>query len=343
MITERRSRPLVGALKFGVKIIVWIVVSSVTLIALWIVGNILRISWLERDDRAQTAPPGRWITAYDTRIHVQEWGRDNDPILMLVHGTGAWSGTWVSNVDALVKGGWRVVALDLPPFGYSERPANRDYSRNAQARRIVAAIESYGSAKIVLLGHSFGGGPAAEAAMQAPEKISHLVLLDAAIGLREDNEPCLAPTGLVASLMQSRGLRTSIVASTATQPLLTAYFLKQFVARKEAVSASRTAIYQQPFRATNFSEGLGDWAEQFAQSCEVSMSGSPAGWRNLTVPTSLVWGDQDAITPLAQAQRLNQLVPSARLTILPGVGHIPQIEDIAQFNSRVVQLLASFK
>ena len=63
----------------------------------------------------------------------------------------------------------------------------------------------------------------------------------------------------------------------------------------------------------------------------MAVSPAPASYRALTMPAVAIWGARDTITPLAQGERFVQLVPQARLTILPDVGHIPQIENPAAF------------
>jgi pimeloyl-ACP methyl ester carboxylesterase len=115
--------------------------------------------------------------------------------------------------------------------------------------------------------------------------------------------------------------------------------LRQFVARKEAVTRERTAVYQQPFHNQDFSAGLGDWAYQFATGCETPESVKPEPFQRLRVPVSLVWGEQDSITPLNQAKTLLTLMPRGRLTVLPNVGHIPHIEDVPAFNLVIRQVL----
>ena len=54
---------------------------------------------------------------------------------------------------------------------------------------------------------------------------------------------------------------------------------------------------------------------------------------------TLLWGDQDSVTPLEQAHDLQTLLPQATLTLLPGVGHIPQIEDPDMFNNALLKAL----
>jgi pimeloyl-ACP methyl ester carboxylesterase len=311
----------------------------VALLAGWLAYAGARLAWTETADRKQAAPAGgRWLRAYDTDVHVRDWGPAKGPVVLLVHGTGAWSGTWVSNVDALAAAGFRVVALDLPPFGFSELPASRDYSREAQAQRILGVAAQLGSAPLTLVGHSFGGGPAAEAAMREPARFAHLVLVDAAIGLQPVPAPCAAASG-AQGVLGWRGLRTLLVAAVGTEPAFSSHWLRQFVARQEAVTPERTALYQQPFAARGFSGGLGDWAWQFATGCEHPASTRPEGFRRLDVPVTLLWGELDTITPLPQARALEALLPRRRLQVLQGVGHIPQIEDVAAFNGALVEAL----
>ena len=298
----------------------------------------LRAAWTEGKTVQQAAPTtGRWLRADDVEMYVQEFGDPKATPLLLTHGTGAWSGTWDQNVQAMANAGYRVIAVDLPPFGFSTQPASRDYSRPAQARRIAGLIDALQLGPVTLLGHSYGGGPAAEAAMLAPDKVSHLILLDAAIGLLE--KPGATHDGLTTKLLGVRAFRTAVVTTLFTQPMLSEFWLRQFVARKEVVTASRTAIYQQPFAVNNFSAGLGDWAAQFASEHGQSLSETPAAFRKLAMPLTLVWGEKDTITPSSQAKALQALTQHAKLVLLPGVGHIPQIEDPALFNLEIQKIL----
>jgi pimeloyl-ACP methyl ester carboxylesterase len=300
-----------------------------------------RIAWVEKQLPEGATSQGRWVQAQDVKLHIQEYGDAAHPTLLLVAGTGAWAQTWVSNVDAMVAAGYHVVAVDLPPFGYSTRPQNGDYSRQAQARRLLALMAELKLGPLTLLGHSYGGGPAAEAAVLQPAQVSHLILLDAAIGLRQDGivQPPEKP-GLGMRLFGVRPLRTTVIALLGTQPAFAEYWLSQFVYRKEVVTAQRTAIYRAPFSVQGFSAALGDWAYQFAGEHGQSLSEQASAYRTLPMRVSLIWGAQDQITPLAQARELQALMPQAALQVLPGVGHIPQIEDVDLFNRSLSAVLA---
>jgi pimeloyl-ACP methyl ester carboxylesterase len=339
---RRKAKRLRVALLWTASISLACVTLVVAAIAGWLLYAQHRVAADETRPRNLAAPPGGyWIHSYDTRIHFREWGARNAKPLLLVHGTGAWSGTWVSNAEAMAAAGFHVVAMDLPPFGFSDLPESGDYSRAAQARRIQAVLQRLGPQPVTVLGHSFGGGPAAEAAMLDPQRVAHLVLVDAAIGLQPENPPpCEVPRTLRTALGWP-GLRTALVGATATDPRLTAWFLRKFVAREEAITPERAAIYQKPFVNENFSAGLADWARQFATGCVHPASAQPKSWRQLQLPVSLVWGEQDSVTPLLQAQALAALLPRARLTVLPGVGHIPQIENVPQVNRVIAEVLRS--
>ena len=339
--TERERRKKLKR-RASLRIAVLLAVAGVVvLVAEVLLLSWTRALWVEDLEPRDAAPrQGRWLRAHDVDMYVQEFGDPQAPPLVLTHGTGAWSGTWDQNVQAMANAGYRVIAVDLPPFGFSTRPATRDYSRAAQARRLAGLVDTLGRGPVTLLGHSYGGGPAAEAAMLFPGRFRHLILVDAAVGM---TDAALAPAepGIADALFRMRPLRTAFIATIGTQPLLSAYWLRQFVARKEVVTPERTAIYREPFVLKGFSSAMGDWAAQFGAERGAFASERPDGYRNLAMPLTLVWGALDTITPPQQAQAIARLVPRARVVMLPGVGHIPQIEDAALFNGRMSEVLVA--
>ena len=70
------------------------------------------------------------------------------------------------------------------------------------------------------------------------------------------------------------------------------------------------------------------------------MPQSRAAYARLKLPTAILWGDKDTVTPVEQANDLKALIPQASLTWLPDLGHIPQIEDPAFFNEALLKALA---
>ena len=257
------------------------------------------------------------------------------PVVLFVHGMGAWSELWRATLDATAAAGFRAVALDLPPFGYSERPARPAYSRQDQARRILGVIDALGVRQVTLVGHSFGGGPTMEAVLLAPGRAKALVLADAAIGLDDPG----GSGGMTSKVLGVRGLRNAIVATTVTNPLMTRRLLSRFVEKQDAITEARLAVLQAPLAVQGGTAAFGDWLIEFVTSQEAPLSKRPDAYRPLTLPSLIIWGDKDTTTPLPQGQRLSQLISGSELAVMAGIGHMPQIEDVEQFNRLLVTFL----
>jgi pimeloyl-ACP methyl ester carboxylesterase len=291
----------------------------------------------ETRTRVEAAPKtGRFVRAADVEIFVQELGPERAPVVLFVHGMGAWSELWRSTLAATAAAGFRAVAIDLPPFGYSERPARKTYGRSDQARRILGVIDTLGMRQVTLVGHSFGGGPTMEAVLLAPDRVERLVLADAAVGVGVPD----GPPGLAPKVLAFRPLRNAIVSATVTNPRLTRRLLTQFVARSEAVTDARVAVLQAPLEVQGGTDAFGDWLLDFVTSREPVLSKQPHAYAALALPTLIIWGDKDDTTPLEQGQQLARLIAGARLSVMAGVGHMPQIEDAEQFNRVLLTFLA---
>lgn len=301
----------------------------------------LSAMWVDEHERLSprdAAPAtGRFVDVRGVPVYVQVSGPANGAPVLLVHGTGAWSGTWFSLIPSLTHAGYRVIAVDLPPFGYSSKAPGLDVSRPAQAARLLAVLDALHVDRARVVGHSFGGGPALELALQAPSRVERLVLVDAALAL--DAAPN-DPSSTTCRALSHPGARYALLASTATNPLWARRLLRGFVARKDAVTDARLAAYRAPLEVQRATQALGAWGYAFACAPRTGLSVDTANVAKLAVPLHLVWGDADTITPIAQAERLKALVPGASLDVLHGVGHIPHIEDPASFEPTLLRELA---
>lgn len=285
---------------------------------------------------ADVAPrEGAYVRAAGLAIYRQEMGPADGPPVLLVHGTLAWSGTFRPLMERLAARGYHAVAIDLPPFGYSERPAAQDYGRVAQAARIGAVIDAMHLGPVVLVGHSFGGGATVEAAMTLGARVRGLALLDAALALGEPPSAPPLPYALDAT-------RNAFVASTLTNPAMIAPGLRAFVFDDGIVTPERVALYAGPYATLGTTDAVGHWVVTGLYGDEHgSRSADEASYRALALPTLLVWGREDTITPLAQGEHVASLVPGARLVVLDRVGHIPHVEALAPTADALLDFLAS--
>lgn len=291
--------------------------------------------------RAVACPlSGRFVTAGDVKMFVQEDGPPGGPAVLFVHGTGAWSQVWRRTMDTLAAKGFHVVAVDMPPFGFSERPPTADYTDEAQGRRILEVTEALHLTGITLVGHSFGARPAMEAYFLDSLRFSRIVLVDAALGLDEMGK--VRPQRLaLRTLLAIAPLRNALVAATLTNPAFTGRFLRRVVSDRSTVTPEYVTMFQRPFTVEHTTPAIGAWLRPFLLSHERSLVVMSPLYESIGVPTLLLWGDSDSVTPIAQGRRLAKLIPGATLVELPGVGHIPAIEAPDQFDAALLTFLAS--
>lgn len=322
------------------RLLVWILRALVVVMALalvYVAASVAYVHRHERDGVHVSAPAGGHFTVVDgDAVFSQSHGAATGTPILLVHGTAAWSGTWFTLVPALERAGYRVIAVDLPPFGYSGKAADADFSRHAQARRLLAVLDDYGVHRAIVVGHSFGGGPALELAMTAQSRVQRLVLIDAALGLQA---PAPDPASFACRMLGNTTIRHALIASTATNPLWSRTLLRSFVARKEAVTPERLAQYRRPSSLSGATDALGAWGFHFACQADHGASRDPSLIRSLRVPLALLWGADDTVTPLSQARHLQSLLPEAPLHVIDSVGHIPHIEDPVRFESALLKVL----
>jgi pimeloyl-ACP methyl ester carboxylesterase len=288
--------------------------------------------------RTAAAPKsGSFVRAADVEMYVQEAGPRSGPPVLLIHGTGAWSEIWRRTLDTLAAAGFRAVAIDMPPFGYSERPANANYGDDAQARRILGVIESLHLDRVTLVGHSFGGRPTMQAFFLDPSRVTRLVLVDVALGL----DTAVAGVGWpVRATLAVPPLRNALISATLTNPAFTGRLLRGLVSDTSAVTETRVAMLQQPFVRERTTASFGEWLRPFLVVNERSLASDRARYREIRVPTLVVWGESDSVTPLPQGEEIARLIPGSTWISLPGVGHIPAIEAAARFNTELVGWLA---
>ena len=83
------------------------------------------------------------------------------------------------------------------------------------------------------------------------------------------------------------------------------------------------------------------WLRHLVECLAVELSRTAEGLKAISVPVSLIWGEADSVTPLDQGRRIAELTRARSIHILPGVGHIPHIEDPAAFLGALDAAIAS--
>jgi pimeloyl-ACP methyl ester carboxylesterase len=334
----------VGGARRALALLLKALLAGVVLLVLILGAFRLRGAVHEREEAHEAAPrTGRFVRAGDVELFLQEEGQQQDPAVVFVHGTGAWSETWRPALGAVSAAGFRGIAVDLPPFGYSGRPEAPRYGKEDQARRLLGALDSLGLDQVVVVGHSFGAGATVELALLAPGRVRALILVDAALSITPEEGSAAKPGFLVTGCLSFRPLRNALVATFLSNPGSTARLLRSFVADPGAVTPERVAVYQRPLVVKGTTEAFSAWLPALIAPKESAPSESPRTYPHLAMPIFLVWGERDSVTPLAQGERIRGLVPHGELEVVPGVGHIPQLEAPAAFNAVLVRLLLKLR
>ncbi|MGJ8545640.1 MAG: alpha/beta fold hydrolase [Sulfitobacter sp.] len=292
---------------------------------------------LRENQTAEALAPaqGQFITLPGTRFYTIAAGSPTAQPVLFAHGTAAWSGFWEKQVkDVANAGPYYTVAFDMPPFGFSQRPENRDYSRPAQAARILELAQSF-DAPPIMVAHSFGAAAATEAVLMQPRAFAGLIIVDGALGL----DPSPAPAALPLPLRPA-ALRQLALAASATNPLATRALLAQMLYQKNAATPELAAQLKRPMHRQGSTAAYGDWLPALLAPNADALSRNPARYANLPLPVRLIWGDRDHITPPAQAEALAAAIGQSPVHYIQQVGHIPHIEAPEAFHALLIQLLA---
>lgn len=256
--------------------------------------------------------------------------RDAEPAL-LVHGLGGSTNNW-TDFTGLIRTAVDVQSLDLPGFGRSEAPPDRDYSMPGQARRVVRYLEQSGRGAVHLVGNSMGGVISILAAAERPDLVRTLTLLDPAV-------PDVRPLRL-------HPLKADWRMGFLVVPALGEYALRRMsaVPVEQRVRATINLCMFRPERypQRRFDEDVAE-ARRRAElpDAATAMLRATRGlvvsqllhrrrvWealRRISVPTLVLWGREDRLVAPDLARVVAARVARARLLEVPDVGHVPMME-----------------
>jgi pimeloyl-ACP methyl ester carboxylesterase len=236
------------------------------------------------------------------------------PALVCCHGFTTTSGFWREQVAEFSRT-HTLYLVNLPGHGISPRPRNRQYSIAAFAQDIEALFRHREIDIATLVGLSMGGTIAQRFALAHPELLSGLVLVGATphgLGehVRIDN---------VLGAIEQYGV------GKASQNVIEHSFASG--APRDLVEFAKQEVLQTP--------------DFVAREAIVSLNEADSREElgRIAVPTLVVCGDEDRITPLSESEKLANGIPHAELAVIRGAGHFPMLEKPQEFNSTLRQFL----
>jgi pimeloyl-ACP methyl ester carboxylesterase len=313
----------------------------VTIVIAALVGFRLSALWRERVADKQLAPAtGRVVETDAGDVFVQEAGPPDGMPVVLIHGAAGWSEVWRPTLAVLGGAGYRAIAVDLPPFGFSPREKGAAYRTPDQALRLTELAQALQLDSLVLVGHSVGARPAMVAAWRMPDRLRGIVLVGAALDLPPaDTRPAPPKKPWLPGVLGVPFLGEALVASTVTNPMLSRWLLEQLVANPASASPEHVAMLQRPMTRAGTTAYVTTWLQQGLVDPPRTGLWDRRRYTAVERPVLLIWGAQDRITPLAQARRLQAAFTDADTAVLAGTGHLPQMEQPDQFNQALLAWL----
>ncbi|OIR03584.1 2-hydroxy-6-oxononadienedioate/2-hydroxy-6-oxononatrienedioate hydrolase [mine drainage metagenome] len=249
--------------------------------------------------------------------------------LALVHGFGTSLESWY-DIYPVLAAEFSVVRLDLKGSGFSAKPIDTRYSISDQAAILIKFLEQLRLKRVVLVGHSLGGAVSLLTYMgQLSEKsgpeIVALILIDSA-GFSQKLPFFVStlrnPITRLASHFLSPESRVKLV-------------LEYEMAVKSQITPERVERYAHFLRLPGTEFALTQTAKYIVPENAEAIA---SRFSEITVPTLIIWGENDPVIPLESAYRFRTLIKNSKLVILPNTGHIPHEER----PQRVLELIRNF-
>jgi 2-hydroxy-6-oxonona-2,4-dienedioate hydrolase len=251
------------------------------------------------------------------------------PVLLLTHGIGSSLETWEAQADSLA-GHFRIISWDLPGHGLSDIPHDA-FGIETYARIAWHFLDALKIDQAAVGGNSMGGGISIHMTGLHPERVSKVVLLNAA-GLGKD-----IPFPFRLMLLPILGKLISRPGQMSIDNQIKAIFYKQDkVTEKAKAIIARNVMRegaQDAFVATlkNIATVSGQRESLYSKSFAILSATKK--------PILFIHGRHDVVIPLAHSQHAQAMAPNSKLIILEDCGHTPQIEEPAEVNKLLTEFL----
>lgn len=265
------------------------------------------------------------------RVRLIEGGQRHSPAVLLVHGWGGYTYSFAELIPSLLHAGYRIVALDLPGHGLSDKPAEESwYSEESLTRVVVQVVERAKLGQFAYVGHSMGGLLGLRLAVNGTlASLRRLVLISSA-GLTRI--PILPPIKAISPRVVNR-----IVPRLLTRGLITGILRAAFGTKDRPTQHDIDQYW-----------ALTQW-DEYAWACRaclhhVNFTSVPAEQlRSLRLPVLVISGGRDRVIGGAGGSKRAKLIPTARLVHLREGGHLVMQECAQRTNAEIVAFLSGMR
>lgn len=240
------------------------------------------------------------------------------PAILILHGWGGSSGSWIRVQEILADGGYKVICPDFPGFGKSITPSNPwgvgDYADWLDKFIMEVKKKSGGfDEPIFLLGHSFGGRVAIKFIIEQQERVKKLIL-------------CAS-----AGIKPKPGIKTKIIYWLAKTG--NAIFTSKILTRLKDGARNLFYIF---LRKKDYVKADGTMRETIKRVLEEDLL---PDLEKIKTETLIVWGSADRMVPIKYAHIFKEKIENSELEILPKIGHSPHLETPENFSEIIINFL----
>jgi 2-hydroxy-6-oxonona-2,4-dienedioate hydrolase len=304
-------------------------------ILLFLSGTIL--PGLRAQERTNPYPNSHFITVDSIGFHYRLWnGSLEKPRgkVLLVHGFLGSTFCWRENTELLAKAGYKVVAVDLPGFGYSERTANINQSQSNKARLLWAflrIIDKLDTSGWNIVGHSMGGGTAEAMAIMNPSMTRSLTIVDGMVFLKNENMQ-----GAFVTLSRNKQYN-KVFSSLVKKEVLTYGMVEKLLKKNYGFIPDSLVVkgYLVPLQIEGSAESI---MSVFSNSKEIEELNAA---KLSSTPILVVWGRKDKTISLSRGINFVKKISSSTLVIIHNCKHHPMETNPEEFNRSLIQFLNS--
>lgn len=297
-----------------------------------LLASLLYVQAQKRQAERLHPPQGKFVDVDGVRLHYVDAG--NGPALVLLHGNGVYASDFeLSGLIEQAAGARRVIAFDRPGFGYSERPDDKLWTPEEQAKLLYKALHQLGIERPILVGHSWGTLVALAMAIEFPKYVRAIALVSGYY------YPSARPDVALLSAPALPGIGQVLRHTVA--PVLGRMLWKRIIARMFAPEPVPERFGLLPKWMALRPGQIGASASETAMMIPAARRLS-ARYAELTMPVAIIAGNEDQVVdPVHNARRLHEDIPHSELIIEPGVGHMAHYAAPGRIMAAVAQLEAS--
>jgi 2-hydroxy-6-oxonona-2,4-dienedioate hydrolase len=286
----------------------------------------------------------RYVTIQGTELHFRYWASGTGQsrgYCLLIHGFSGSTFSWETVAEYMQSEGYDVVALDIPPFGYSDKSPRTNQSVTARAQLVHAFLSQvFPERAWHVAGHSMGGAIAQAMALMNPESISSLTFVAGALFSRirsvevsqagdpeilyEPDSIARAPSeATTPDVSRGAGILTAwpvrnIAGRLAENFFITPRRIRGLLESAYGRSPSREQVrgYLDPLKMRGTATAI--LASRRESSEIVSLSAA-----DLKVPALAIWGSDDRWVPMESRKNILEIIPEIQIQVIEGAGHNP--------------------